>query len=359
MLKKNLNSIIFIFIILSTLFVSCSCSTEKLEYLDDNLLITHSDTYSNMTAVVATNGNCYIRGNMVNNKTTFGVDNVKKYNKQYDSLDVSLTDKFVQIYSGKDAKSIELSQNGGTIITLDNKVYIFTDMNEYKTPLYFCENAVCAKLLKDKVYILTPKGDFGYRTITAPNDFILLKSNILQFRIMDLDYSTWILTNDNQLLIYSCSEIINKPDCLLENIASFDAMCLEFNSNISKPLYSFGYITQEQKVFYYKGYGLPEVNKTTEISVKNENNNIAVYSRGVITIDKKQNAYVYGNDLLENHSFSGELIAKDVVNISTSIYSINIASNSSELISCGKFPSSKFIFINDIIQPRRKTIESS
>lgn len=346
---KNRYIVMAIVVIFLVTFTGCSQKSNEVVYLENSPKVTFADVYEKMTAVIAEDGNCYIRGSSVSESTPFGVKNVSQYIKQYDSLDVSKVDNFVQIYSGNNAISIELSSNGGAIVTKNNEVWLFADVQKYKTPNFFCNNAVSAKLHKDEVYILTQNGELKLFGIDDPDKTVLLCNDVVDFKVMEHDESIWVLTADNELVIFRRVNDVLVEQCKIENIVSFDGMSLEYNRSLSKGLYSVGMVSNQGITMYYKGYGYPESQNLKRISTDNKTLFVSAYSKGLIVTDENNDSFVYGADLISDDTYSGNLLAQNVINVSAGRFGLSVVSNENELISIGLFPSSKYVAIGDII----------
>ena len=322
-------------------------NTHALITLDDPSSIVSSSAYLDMTAVVTADGNCYIRGSRVEKSHPYGVANVRQYRNQYNTLALEQADRFVQIYSGGDAIAVNLSKNGGTIITANNKLYLFSDTDSFLRPSYFCENIQDAKLVGDRVYVLTTDGVWGYYTISSQKNFVAITDRITKFKIADLDKSLWLLTKDRVLL--TCENVDNPQNTIrcADNVDDFDVICVEARM---QPHYLLGYI-RNNEAFCYDGYGFPTETDLDALKMVNANAiSISAYLKGIIVVTPERQALVYGKDFGDDATFHGNTIAENVINISTSLLSVNLALESKEMICCGSLPSSQFISIQDIIR---------
>ena len=207
---KKILCIALLLLLMATL-CQCVFPTDDLIFMEEDEAVKFADVYGDIDAVVAENGNCYIRGKNMKSSYMYGVENTKQYLNLYNTLDFSKANQFTQIYSGGDAKSIRLSNNGGVIITEESKVVLFTDIEGFKTPALFCDNAQSALLVKDRVYILSPEGIFGYRQVKTPDTFVPVAQGIRQFEIGSQNNSFWLLSDTNTLSVYTdeaCEEAL-------------------------------------------------------------------------------------------------------------------------------------------------------
>lgn len=169
------------------------------------------DCIGHLSAIVSDRGNCYICGEVLHGNRYYGLsdESRSKYNRLYNT--------YVAIYDGGDAVSVELSADGGCIITDKQEVYLFLNDNyssdiqqfdnndgSFQTPKLFCSGYIDAKLANDgRIYLLKENGDFGYVTVSEADEFHNLSHNIMKFQFTQLlkenDIILYLLNKDNEL----------------------------------------------------------------------------------------------------------------------------------------------------------------
>lgn len=347
----NKNGIVLITVACIVLVLLSSLCVNYLEnrliILSDETAIASSSSYWNMTAVIAQDGNCYIRGDMVSSTSPYGIDDVKQYNKRYQSLNINKANDFVQIYDKADAISVNLSDNGGTIITSDHDLYIFTGNENYKTPQFFCKGIVYAKLVEDRVYVLSSGRVFGYYNIADPELFFAIKTDVVAAKVTDMDQSIWLLMQNKQLLV-GTKAVQNDWLCCAVDVDAFDVLTVESLPRNTHAQYSVGYVSNGQ-VFYYNGHGIPQSDLDGHWKLIAEDaTDVTAYSEGIIWLNAEKQVFIYGRDYLSDDFFNGEILGRGVVDVSAGLFNITIAMENKPPVYVGTLPSSETVYINEI-----------
>ena len=208
------------------IFLLTGCGTKTmLNYLgtDENIVDLSGGDY--MLCAVTDRGNCYVSGQSVTEESNYGLKDYDTFNKEFDILN---PDKFVEIYDGGDAVSVNMNSMGGCIFTKKHDMYLFlnnNDSNDYKTPKYFCSNCVDAKITRfNVIYLLQANGDFGYAEIDSPEVFHLICQDVRKFRykVYENSFIFYILTNDNRLYAFDPNEKTKSPTECRDNVLDFD-----------------------------------------------------------------------------------------------------------------------------------------
>ncbi len=257
MLKRLL--VLCLLSLLTVTLCSCIYPTNELVFMEEGKAVKAADVYDDIDAIVAENGNCYIRGKNMRSSYMYGVENTEQYLNLYRTLDVEKSNKFTQIYSGGDAEAIRLSDNGGVIVTKESEVFLFADIEGYKTPTLFCEEAQSAQLVKDRVYILTPDGRIGYREVKTPDVFVTVAEHIRKFEVGGDSDSFWLLTDSNVLSVYTdeaCTEALWQ----IEDVSDFDIWGGGADADGTQYKAVFAY-TAKGACYYYAGYDVENAEK--------------------------------------------------------------------------------------------------
>jgi len=341
----------FAIIIITIVFLlfGCSYAYSSLVFYDDSVrIIASSNSTRDITAIVTEEGNCYIRG-FLHEDSCYGVQDVTTYTKRYNNIfDPSAPDRFVQIYDQGDAKDIILSEEGGCIVTNQNKLLIFSNnCVQYTYPTYFCDNIISAKLVEDMVYILNTDHCFGYYEINSPGQFVQLRSNIQKFILPNGDTSLWLHTADGVLEMYESIDNLSEATHSIDDIFCFDVMCFYSAPSLQNAGYSFAFINNKGEIFYYRGYGFPIEEKKNEVKIiQDKGESVATYSNGAIVLDQCR-ASLYGEDIFGDKTYEGLVLADDVIDISSGMSSLNIASED-RFQAFGILPSSTTISIEEL-----------
>ena len=266
-------------------------------------------------------------------------------------MNINKANDFVQIYDKADAIFVNLSDNGGTIITLDHDLYIFTRNENYKTPKFFCNGIVYAKLVEDRVYVLTAGQVFGYYNITNPELFFEIKTDVVASKVTDMDQSIWLLMQNKQLLV-GTKDVQNDWLCCAVDVDTFDVLTVESLPHNTHAQYSVGYVSNGQ-VFYYNGHGIPQLDLEDNWKLIAEDaTDVTAYSEGVIYLNAKKQAFIYGRDYLSDDFFNGEILGRSVLDVSAGLFNITIALENKTPIYVGTLPSSETVYINEIVKTR-------
>ena len=324
-------------------------NTEHLVYMDEETPVCFADSYWYMNAVVSESGNVYIRGILQADDYSYGIPNVKEFNAQFQSLNFEKTERFVQIYDVGDARTVTLSSNGGVIITDTNDVYVFSESEKYRLPTFLCTDAVSAMLESNKVLLLNDKGEFGYIELSAPDNRITVLVGIESFGITDQDHSIWVLNNKHELWVYLGGDLTSSPVLCHSDVLAFDVVSTK-SFGEPNPHYQIAIIGSNGTAYYYDAWGLPSVH-STDVFIPlpvDSPADVAVYCHGVITLDKNGIARVFGDDLLSDRKFKGDVIAENVRQISAGSLGINFVTYDGQHIYAGSLPSSKLVELGDI-----------
>lgn len=323
--------------------------TYNLVFLEDSQSIIFSDSWTKVTAVVSEAGNVFVRGEWVDEPSPFGVEDIRQYRNQYNLLDFSKADRFVEIYNGNDAISVELSDLGGVIITKQNQAVLFVHTGKYRLPSFFCEDVLKAKLYGTRVYILSTDGCFGYRDISSPSSWTLICENVKDFSIPDGDHTVWLLSTENELVVYKEDDGYDSALVCLKDVACFDVLCAETPDVYPSAKYSLGIVLTNGTPLYYNGKGIPtEESKFEEYPVKAHD--VLAYSNGIIILDQNGIATIYGKEDLIDVFYQGELLAENVIDFSSSIFSVNLITKDQGMLCIGSLPSSRWIEFRDVIE---------
>ena len=318
----------------------CSCyPTDKLVFLDQDAPVQDADVYVNIHAVVGENGNCYIRGIDPNQSFLYGVENTEQYKNLYKKLDFSQSAQFVEIYAGGDAEAVRLSGSGGAIVTKESKVYLFADVEGYEIPTYFCDDAKSAFPARDRVYVLTSAGIFGYREIQAPETFVPLAEHVQKFEISS--ESIWLLSDKGILSVYT-DEACAAALWQLEEVSQFDIY-----NNGEKCVLS--YIVNGA-CYYYEGFGVENAVKYAAKLTDRGAAAAAVYNDGVIVLNENGQVQIFGNAIGAVKNHQGEIIRRNARKICGDFCSIAIITERGELIVAGSLPDDTNVTTSELIK---------
>lgn len=340
--------IVLISLLMAFMLVRCALSTDDLVFMDEGTPIKSADVYGNIDAVVTEKGNCYIRGKSVSTDYLYGVKNTHQYKNIYRALDFDKSLKFVEIYAGGDAEDIFLSKNGGVIITNKSDVYLFADIKGYEIPKKFCNNARYAQLDKERVYILTTDGQFGYCDIKKPNNFILLQQEVKQFEVRRGGQCVWLLSDSGELTVYSDLECKTKV-LQIDAVSQFDVWNGDPEPDVENNWHYFTYVS-EGSCYYYSGRGLSNSESLAHVILSEGAVRAAVYSGGVMVLNDKNEVQIFGSGLQHNDICNGEVIAKNAIDICGDVFKIVIVTTDGTLIAGGTLPDSSSISVADLVE---------
>lgn len=324
---------------------------EHLVFMEKGTPVRFADSYWHMNAVVSESGNVYVRGALLPDDATYGIPNVKEYQAQFQSLNFEKTDRFVQIYNAGDARAVMLSNNGGAIITDNNEVFVFCELDNYRLPTFLCTDATHAELDGTKVYLLNDKGNFGYIELSSPDSRNTVLEGIKSFCITDQDHSIWVLNEEHELWVYLCGDLTSDPILCYSDVLGFDAVStISFSK--PNPRYQIGIVALNGTAYYYDAWELPSADSTGSFTPLPIDcvRDITVYSHGVVVLDQEDNARAFGDGLLSDRIYNGEVIIENVCAVSAGALSINFVTNDGHHVFAGSLPSSKFVGLEDLVQ---------
>lgn len=351
-IKKKIIALISTCLLITVALFGTKCAFEEhLVFMEDATPVCFADSYWQMNAIISESGNVYVRGALLSDDTTYGIPNVNEYKAQFQSLNFEKTDRFVQIYSTGDARTVMLSNNGGVIITDNNEVFVFCELENYRLPTFLCEDATHATLDGTKVYLLNDKGSFGYIDLSLPDDRIQVLEGIKSFCITDQDHSVWILNDKHELWVFMGGDLSAPPVMCNTEVMDFDAASTTSYSS-SEAHYRIGIVKLDGTVSVYDDWGLPSSNSTGTFTLLSVDHapDITVYSHGVVVLDQEGNARAFGYDLLSDRIYNGEVIIQNVCAVSAGALSINFVTKDGHHVYAGSLPSSAFVELEELIQ---------
>lgn len=290
----------------------------------NNEEITFLSAHNSTVAAVTDIGNVYVKGD-VSHELRYGVDRFRQFL-------IRNSDTFVKIYDKNDAITVNLSEDGGCIITKQSDVYVFINSSEkYQTPTYLCSGYNKAYLADDNIYLLNSNGEYGFISIEKPDIFNLLCKDVVDF---DIEYSnselypygiSFVLTKNNHLYVSDLKKAINDTEAYIEDVAGFNsiAFCADYlNDNKMKKYIEISIVNRKGEAFWYEG-DLDEnydriVDQTNYVKVGNDVSIVASYPRGCAMLDDKHQVSLYGYDFGHEDFISGQILFYDVMNIFSS-----------------------------------------
>ncbi len=333
-MKKNRKKIIIITVALSLIFiffVMFFITKGILTKPDNEGIESLSIEDGNAIGIVSDVGDVYIRG-IISQKNNFGTDFIQRsFDFIRSWLFIDYNNIFIRIYDKNDAVSVNLSENGGCIITKQSDVYVFVNGSSvYKTPTLLCSGYKKAYLAGDKVYLLRSDGAFGTVDIDNPSEFNELGSNVVDF---DVEYSSYkpypyevyfALTEDNRLYIMNADETINNSGKYIDNVVNFDTVSVASkepshgDDDIKKHI-NISLLNSNNQVFWYEGNLFEDYSKIADINnytlTGSDISKFVSYSSGIAMLYDKAQVSVYGYDLSNEDFISGEVVFNDVKDI--------------------------------------------
>lgn len=349
--------VIWLLLGLTVTLCSCRYPTDDLVFLNEGEAVKAADIYHDIDAIVAKDGNCYIRGMNPASSFLYGVENTEQYLNLYKTLDVSKSGKFTQIYSGGDAENVRLSDNGGVIVTNASEVLLFADIEGYRTPTHFCADARHALLVEDRVYVLTTEGTFGYREVKTPDTFVPVTAHIRQFEIGGNGYSFWLLSDTDTLSVYT-DEACEEALWQIEEVSNFDIWGGGADTDGTQHKSVFAY-TAKGACYYYAGYDVENADKFANRLVDRGAVSAAVYEGGVMVLNEEKEVRIFGQGIGTNDTFNGEVIARDAAKLCGDWVDLAIVTEKGALIVAGTLPDSTSVSTLDLIEKASSITETA
>lgn len=313
MSKRIILTLLLIFL---TLICFGACS---LNVISANEKIVNSSADSSNVCAVTDSGNVYFLGTDVYNERRNGIDNPSAFNLN----NTFYGEQFVCIYDKGNAKKVNYSTYGGTILTRDNEIYLF--LNEegenYQTVEFLCSGYVDAQLYKEHmIYVLSDNGEFGYITVDYPDIFHPIASNIENFKIRSskLDTIALVLSSDNNLYIFDLLDGFDSKSKHFENVIDFDFIDSSYTQSV------FSLVNSN-----YEAYVCVGDFKCSYDGISNEGlkavgtgiDSVISYGQGVAMLDTDDNLLIYGSDLSSfdykdfDYVYKGETVLRDIQTI--------------------------------------------
>lgn len=317
------------------------------------------DCIGHLSAIVSDRGNCYVYGEGLRGNRYYGLneESRSKYNRLYNT--------YVGIYDVGDAVSIELSADGGCIITDKQEVYLFLNDNyssdtlqtdnskaSFQTPKLFCTGYVDAKLGNDgRLYLLKENGDFGYVTVSEAEDYHNLSHNIMKFQLTQLnnedDPIIYLLNKDNELFsINYKGESASTNISNMNDVVDFD--CLSCFNNY----HAFSVLKDNGDAYAYWGL-IYHPDKESDSHATFELVGIGIdsvesYCLGTAMLDKQGDVRLFGSDsssrMPEDYQliFSGETVFHNIESIYGSNETLILIHKSGKLEQFGRQPDNTY-----------------
>ena len=306
----------------------------KLVYMDDEEEFADISRGTLMFCAVSDKGNCYVNGARAEKNFNYGLDNYSAYNH-------ADPDKWVQIYGGGDAVSVDMFSDdmGGCIFTGNHDVYLFLNRSDtYKTPTYYCSGYVSADKLNDEtLYMLSENGDLETRSLSDPDNQAVIGNNIKKFCLDKKDEMViFALTEDNRLYITKNGEAITAQTPYIDHIIDFDYYYYSSKYGVLSLL------TDDNTAYAVIGNHELSYDALSDesIRVKCGQNIISVssYNGGIAMLDNNADVKLYGtqiNDVDGDLAFQGESVFHDVRSVSGEFMSICIIKQDGSLLKFG------------------------
>ena len=304
------------------IFVCFSINTSS-RFLNSDSDIIFSDSDSNTIGIVTKNGNCYVKGNITAERN-YGVENPP--------ASLFRSDDFLKIYDKGNAKTINITSKGGTIITDSGEVYVFINDNKnYMLPVCFTTGYSQACVWDPShIYLLSIDGDFGYVSIDSPDSFHLIKKNVRKFIIegqtLEQGEVAFVLTNDNQLFV--CPRDEEGSVGSVNGILDFDVLCPHTK------LLIISLLDTEHRAYYCIGdYDLSfETLSDRSIYTECGSNieSVVSYSKGIAMLNSQNEVSIYGSDYKHNsseadHVFKGEVVIEGALGVYGGDYNLIVS----------------------------------
>ena len=365
------NTVIYkLFIVVLIVLISLSLSgcyqlmnvfadKDGLLIMSEDERIVDLDCIGHLSAIVSDRGNCYVNGEGLHGNRYYGLneESRSKYNRFYNT--------YVGIYDGGNAVSIELSADGGCIITDKQEVYLFLNKNfssdtlqpdnsdvSFQTPKLFCTGYVDAKLGNDeRLYLLKENGDFGYVTVSEAEDYHNLSHNIMKFQLTQLnnedDPILYLLNKDNELFsINYKGESASTNISNMNDVVDFD--CLSCFNNY----HAFSVLKDNGDAYAYWGLiyhpdNDSDSNATFELAGTGIDS-VESYCLGTAMLDKQGDVHLFGSDSSsrtpEDYQliFSGETVFHNIESMYGSSENLFIIRKSGNLEQYGHQPDNTY-----------------
>ena len=337
MKKKTI--IITAVIIISLAFAVKLCFNDYTNiYLNNShAAIAFADSYYYTIGLVTQEGNCYVKGSL-SDEENYGVDKVPP--------SWLLLNDYLKIYDKCDAEAIDLTAEGGTIITRTHDVYLFLNRQEkYHVPTLLTSGYTQACAWdQSHIYLLTESHDFGYVSSDNPDAFHLIMTNVEKFVIeqktAEQGAVALVLTNNHQLFVLEGDNI--KPDEHIDHIIDFDVLCPHIGLSVISLL------RDDHHAFCIIGDNELSYETLSDQSLYqecgSEINSVESYNRGIAMKDYRDRVFLYGDDFhfknttLPNYDFHGECVFTDVSSVYGGDYNLIVINNSAQFTVYGRDP---------------------
>lgn len=335
--SKKLFIIVLIFICVVVLVIYLNFfSTLGLQLYDDSEKIIFVNQHSNKSAIITQSGCVYINGEKNDAQgNELGLKKPKRFNNLYNSFK---EDAYVLIYDKCDAANIMLSSSGGAIVTQNNVLYVFGN-NDKKiyTPVQFADNVKSAFLEKDRVYILTTNGDFGFCHLNSPDNFIILKQSVATFTVIEDSNEILVLTENNKLFLRQAENVTTTDFIELTDDIAFFSVITYYD--IAMPVTSVSVVTVTGDLLCYKNIGKFSVNGAFEATFKKIDTKIRIavpYRYGVVALNESDEILVHGNNFgMDDEQLNGKIVLQDCKSVTSSVDTVRVIKTDGKMVCYG------------------------
>lgn len=317
-IRKLTIGIIAVIVLLSIILISLQFFVSlPLNFMNDDLTVTKASQYGDCHVLIGEDGNCYIRNGWIDKKNPWGLKNPRAY-----AMFIDFTfpfskklDRFVRMYDGGNAETVVLSYNGGIILTKNREALLFYGTDDYQTPSLFARNILDAKLVDDRVYLVTSQGEFGYCSIEDNQQFYKILENVQSFE--ETEKLFMVHTEKNELLISDDTFTEDQFSQRISDVAAYSFMCVNCLRDHDIVCC---FVTTDGNCWYQR-VGKSLLNQFRESSsydkIAESIVQVSACSQGVLMLDSNQNARMYGRTSDgDSLTWEGDILASNACFVS-------------------------------------------